>query len=116
MLQPPDQTGERVSRDVVFDESESWYSLPFSTPADSIPITKDEANETEPILEEEKIDTLGESLIPFRLSGPNEEQFDMSLSDEDSSPRWKSRNGLPSKRKGRRRCQSTVIFKARRSE
>ena len=65
----------RVSRDVVFDESASWYSLPSPTSDDSVPIIEDEANEADMIWEEEEEDitTLKESLISFRLSGPNVE-------------------------------------------
>ena len=70
----------RVSCDVVFDKSKSWYSLPSPTPDDPIPITKDEASEAEMIREEEEEDvgTLEESPISFRLSGPNEELVGMT--------------------------------------
>ena len=67
----------------MFDESEFWYSPLSLTPDNSIPITEDEASEAELILEEEEIDTLEESLISFRLSGPNEEQIDIVVSHED---------------------------------
>ena len=59
----------RVSRDIVFDETVSSYSLP--TPESNL-VTKDEAE----IIREEEEDygTLDESLISFRfVSGPNEE-------------------------------------------
>ena len=72
-----------MSRNVVFDKLESWYSLPSRTLEDSIPITEDESSEAEVILEEEEIDTLEKSLISFRLSGPNEEQIDIVVSHED---------------------------------
>ena len=61
----------RVSRDVFFDESASWYSLP--NPNDSMPITENEANKAKMVVEKEEIDPSEESLISFRLSGPNEE-------------------------------------------
>ena len=54
---------------------------------DSKPNFEDEADS----LVEEDVDTLDESLILFRLSGPNEElsrdvqSFDMHASDEDST-------------------------------
>ena len=61
----------RVSRDVVFDESASWY-FPSSTNLDnSIPISEDEANESEMPLDEGDVGTLEERPISFRLSGPN---------------------------------------------
>ena len=72
-----------MSRNVVFDKLESWYSLPSRTLEDSIPITEDESSEAVVILEEEEIDTLEKSLISFRLSGPNEEQIDMPMRGED---------------------------------
>ena len=94
----------------VFDELASWYFFPSPTHEDSIPITEDEASEAEPIREEE-IDTLEEILISFTLSGANEEQIDMSASDEDS-PRWKPHQSM-AKRKGKR-CRSLATLKARR--
>ena len=51
----------------------SWYSLPTPTP-DEDPIPEDEASEPEEVqVEDEDFGTLEESLISFRLSGPNEE-------------------------------------------
>ena len=38
----------RVSRDAIFDESVSWYSLPSTTPEDPEPIAEYEANEDDP--------------------------------------------------------------------
>ena len=62
----------RVSRDVDFDESSSWY-LPSSPNHDnSIPNSKDEVNEAEMPPGEEEIGSLEESPISFLLSGPNE--------------------------------------------
>ena len=57
-----------VSRDVIFDKSTSWYSLPPSTPETSEPNSEDEAS----LMVEEEIGSQEESLIPFRLSGPFE--------------------------------------------
>ena len=51
--------------------NESWYLPPSPTPINSIPDSKDEASEADIPLNEE-ISTLEESLISFRLSGPNE--------------------------------------------
>ena len=57
----------RVSRDVVFDESASWY-LPPTPNVDSNSSSDDEA-EMPP--DEPEIGTREESPISFRLSGPN---------------------------------------------
>ena len=73
----------RVSRDILFDKSTSWY-LP-------LPKSQDEASKAEMILDEEDIGTLDESPISFWLSGLNEElsrnsqPIDMLTSDEASS-------------------------------
>ena len=68
---------------MTFDESTYWYASLTSTP-DSIPITEDEANEPEMIREEEEgFRTLEESLISFRLSGPNERLSQYDQSDEE---------------------------------
>ena len=62
-----------VSRDVVFDKLALWYQPSTNlTPMDSMPITKDEINEVDPI-DEEEIGTLEENSISFQLSKPNEE-------------------------------------------
>ena len=65
----------RVSRDVVSNKSTSWYALPTPTLDNSDPlISEDEASEADMIQEEEEdFSTLEDSLISFRLSGPNEE-------------------------------------------
>ena len=60
----------RVSRDIVFDESASWY-LPPTLDLDSNPSTNDEASEAEMPPDEPQIGTREESQISFRLSGPN---------------------------------------------
>ena len=54
-----------VSRNVVFDESASWY-LPPSPNLDSNPSSDDEVNETELPPDEPEIGTHEESLIWFR--------------------------------------------------
>ena len=59
-----------VSRDVVFDESASWYLPPTPNP-DSNPSSDDELSEAEMPPDEPEIRTRKESLILFRLSGPN---------------------------------------------
>ena len=60
----------RVSRDVVFDESASWYLPPTPNP-DSNTTSDDEVSEAEMPLDEPEIETHEESPISFRLSGPN---------------------------------------------
>ena len=59
-----------VSRDVVFDESASWY-LPPTPDLNSNPSSADEVNEVEVPPDKPKIRTREESPISFRLSGPN---------------------------------------------
>ena len=56
------------------------------TPEDSVPIIDDEASDGD-TPEKEDIDTLEESLISFRLSGPNERlsRNDQSNEESDSS-------------------------------
>ena len=61
----------RVSRDVVFDESASWY-LPTTTDLNSNPNSEDEVSEAEMPPDECEVKTLEESPISFRLSGLNE--------------------------------------------
>ena len=56
----------RVSRDVVFDESASWYLPPTPTP-DSNPSSDEEVSEAEMPPDEPEIET--ESPISLRLSG-----------------------------------------------
>ena len=60
----------RVSRDVVFDESASWYLPPTPSP-DSSPSSEDEVREAEIPPNEPEIETCEESPILLRLSGPN---------------------------------------------
>ena len=60
---------ECVSRDVVFDESASWY-LPPTPDLNSNPSSDDEVSEAEMPLDERETETLEESLVSFRLSGP----------------------------------------------
>ena len=61
----------RISRDVVFDESVSWYFPSPPTPSNSILISEYEVSEADMPLDEEDIGALEESPISFRLSGPN---------------------------------------------
>ena len=61
----------RVSRDVVFDKTASWY-LPSTRTPNSIPISEDEVSKAKIPLDKGDIGSLEESLISFRLSGPNE--------------------------------------------
>ena len=98
-----------VSQDVVFDELASWYVPSNLTPNNSIPNFDDEVGEAEMPLDEEEIRALEESLISFRLSGPNERLSgnDQSASSGDStvqSPRRKSRRQLTRKEKGKKKC------------
>ena len=73
-----------MSRDVLFDELASWYSLLSPTPEDFIPIIEDEAIKPNMIREEEEgFRTLEESLISFWLSGPNERLSQYDQSDEE---------------------------------
>ena len=60
----------RVSCDVVFDESASWY-LPLTPDLTSNPSSDDEVSETEMPSDEPEISTREESSISFRLSGPS---------------------------------------------
>ena len=62
-----------VSRDVVFEESASWYQLPIKPTLDiSILNSKDEVSEAD-LVDEVDIGTLDESLVSYQLIGPNEE-------------------------------------------
>ena len=60
----------RVSCDVVFDESTSWY-LPQTLILNSNPSFDDEVSEAKMPPDEREIGTREESPILFRLSGPN---------------------------------------------
>ena len=102
----------QVSRDVIFDESVSWYSPLSPTPDDSMLVVEDEATEAKMILEEEEIITLEESPISFQLTGLHDEldhegqPIEMLVSDEDSfvqSPRRKPRKRLTCKEKGKKK-------------
>ena len=77
----------RVSCDVVFDESASWYLPSSPTPDNSIPILKDKASEADLPPDEEEIRALEERPISFRLSWPNERpsQKDHSIEESVSS-------------------------------
>ena len=59
----------RVSHDVVFDESASW-NLPPTLDLNSNPSSEDEVSEAEMPPDERETETLEESLVSFRLSGP----------------------------------------------
>ena len=80
-----------MSRNVEFDESASWYSLPAPM-SDSDPIPEDEASEPEMIRaeDEEGFGTLDESPISFRLSGLHEQPSRNDQSDDKptSSGDW----------------------------
>ena len=61
----------RVRRDIVFDESTSWYWPSSPTLDNSFPIFEDEVSEAKMPPDEEEIGALEESQISFQLSGPN---------------------------------------------
>ena len=85
----------RVSRDVVFDESASWY-LPSTPNPDSNLSSNDEVSKAEMPPNEPEIETREESLISLRLSGPNVRLSRYDQSDEE---------GLRARRKGRGKCR-----------
>ena len=76
----------RVSRDVVFDESASWYLPPTPRP-DTNPSSDDEVSEAEMPPDEPEIKTREESPISLQLSGPNERlsRYDQSGEEPASS-------------------------------
>ena len=76
----------RVSHDVVFDESASWY-LPSTPDLNSNPNSEDEVSEAEMPPDEREVETLEESPTSFRLSGLNERlsRFDQSNEELASS-------------------------------
>ena len=74
----------RVSRDVVFDESASWY-LPPTPDLNSNPSSDDEVSEAEMPPDEPEIGTPKESLISFWLNGPNGRLSRFNQSDEESA-------------------------------
>ena len=101
----------RVSRDVVFDESASWYSPP-TLDLNPNPSSDDEVSEAKMPPDERKIETLDESPISFWLSGPNERLDRFGQSDEEAassgdwtvhSPRRKPRRRLTRKEKGKKK-------------
>ena len=103
----------RVSRDVVFDESASWYLPPTPNP-DSNPNSSDEVSEVEMPPDEPEIET--ESLISLRLSGPNGRLSRYDQSDEEPassgdsvmhSPRRKPRRRLTRKEKRKRKVSDS---------
>ena len=73
-----------MSRDVVFDESASWY-LPPTPDLDSNPSTDDEVSEAEMPPDEPEIGTREESPISLRLSGTNARLSRFNQSDEESA-------------------------------
>ena len=104
-----------MSRDVVFDESASWYLPPTPSP-DSNPSTNDEVSEAEMPPDEPEIETHEESPISLRLSGPSGHlsRYDQSdkepASSGDSamhSPRRKPRRRLTRKEKGKKRVSDS---------
>ena len=95
----------------MFDESASWY-LPRLWTSTLNPSSDDEVSKAEMPPEEHEIETLDESPISFRLSGPNERlsRFDQSkeepASSRDSamhSPRRKPRRQLTRKEKWKKK-------------
>ena len=62
----------RVNRDVVFDDSTSWYLPSPPIPDQSIPNFEEEVSNAELPLRDEEIGALSKSPISFQLSGPNE--------------------------------------------
>ena len=101
----------RVSRDVVFDESASWYLPPTPNP-DSNPSSDDEVSEAEMPPDEPEIENPEESPISLPLSGPNGRLSRYDQSDEEPassgdsavhSPRRKPRRRLTRKEKGKRK-------------
>ena len=88
----------------MFDESASWY-LPSPPTSDNyILISEDEVSEAEMPLDEGDIETIEESSISFRLSGPNERlsRYDQSDEEPASIPCSKSQgDGVRANRKER---------------
>ena len=71
-----------MSRDVVFDESASWYLPPTPRP-DSNPSSDDEVSEVEMPPDEPEIATREQSSILLRLSGLNGRLSRYDQSDEE---------------------------------
>ena len=93
----------------MFDECTLWYLPSPLVPNDLIPNSEEEVSEAELPLHNEEIRALRESLISFRLSGPNEElsRDDQPFEDPTSSgdsvmlfPRKESRSPFTRKEKG----------------
>ena len=90
----------RVSRDVVFDESASWY-----LPPDSNLSSDDEVSEAEMPPDEPEIET--ESPISLRLSGPNGRLSRYDQSNEEPASSGDSVVHSPRRKpeKGKRKVQ-----------
>ena len=104
-----------MSRDVVFDESASWY-LPSTPRPDSNPSIDEEVSEAEMPPDEPEIETREESPISLRLSGPSGRLSRYDQSDEEPassgdstvhSPRRKPRRRLTRKEKGKRKVSDS---------
>jgi hypothetical protein len=100
-----------VSRDVVFDESTSWY-LPSVPQPDSNSSSDGEVSEAEMPPDEPKIGTQPESPISVPLTGPSaglgrfDQSDDEQASSKDSavhSPRKKLKRRFTRKEKGKRK-------------
>ena len=105
----------RVSRDVVFDESKSWY-LPPTPELHSNLSSDDEVSEAELPPDEPEIETREESLISLRLSGPSGRLSRYDQSDEEPassgdsvvhSPRRKPRRWLTRKEKAKKKVSDS---------
>mgnify|MGYP007129910000 CR=1 FL=1 len=95
----------------MFDESASW-NLPPTLDLNSNPSSEDEVSEAEMPPDERETETLEESPVSFRLSGPNERPSRFNQSDEEpassgdsamQSPRRKPRRQLTCKEKGKKK-------------
>ena len=104
-----------LSRDVVFDESASWY-LPSTPNPNSNPSFDDEVSEAEMPPDEPEIETHEKSPISLQLSGPNGRLSRYDQSDEEPtssgdsvvhSPRRKPRRRLMRKEKGKRKVSDS---------
>ena len=94
-----------MSRDVVFDNSASWY-LPPTPDLNSNPGSDNEVSEAEMPPDERAIRTREESPISFRLSGPNGRLSRRVVETRSCIPHTGSReDGLCARKKGRRRCR-----------
>ena len=94
----------------MFDEFAPWY-LPSTTTPNSNPSFEDEVSKAKMPLHKREIGALEESLMSFRLSGPNERLSRHDQSDEEESassldsvvqsPHRKTRRRLTRKEKGK---------------